>query len=302
MNAREYLSQAMWLDRIINQKLEEQERLKALAEKTTPSYSPVKVTGGERKNIREEHNVKLIDLKYINGTTKWYVSSIRKMLTNEKYKGDAILQKTYTVDFLTKKRVENKGEVPMYYVEESHPAIIDKEMWEAVQLEMERRKNYVERYGLTKIDYSCKENPFAGKVICGCCGSIFGRKVWNSTDERLRRYIWRCNRKYVVKGKKVCDNKHIDDKVLYEAFINTFNMMIENKDYFKKKWEEHLKSDNLLKKYKAKQFIEIIEKAEPLENFNLVLFEKMVEKKVIFKNKTIVISLLDGVEVEFEIE
>ncbi|TCT15990.1 DNA invertase Pin-like site-specific DNA recombinase [Natranaerovirga pectinivora] len=67
-----------------------------------------------------------------NGTTKWYVSSIRKMLTNEKYKGDAILQKTYTVDFLTKKRVENKGEVPMYYVEESHPAIIDKEMWETV--------------------------------------------------------------------------------------------------------------------------------------------------------------------------
>jgi hypothetical protein len=72
-----------------------------------------------------------------NGKVKWYESTKRKMLTNEKYKGDALLQKTYTVDFLTKKRVENKGEVPQYYVEESHPAIIDKETWEAVQLEAE---------------------------------------------------------------------------------------------------------------------------------------------------------------------
>ncbi|MBM7868699.1 hypothetical protein JOC70_000168 [Clostridium pascui] len=63
-----------------------------------------------------------------NGKSKWYKTSIRKMLSNEKYKGDALLQKTYTVDFLTKKRVENNGEVPQYYVEESHPATIDKEM------------------------------------------------------------------------------------------------------------------------------------------------------------------------------
>ena len=75
-----------------------------------------------------------------DGSIRWYESSIRKMLGNEKYKGDALLQKTYTVDFLTKKRVDNTGQVPQYYVEDSHPAIIDKEMWEAVQLETERRK------------------------------------------------------------------------------------------------------------------------------------------------------------------
>lgn len=67
------------------------------------------------------------------------------MLSNEKYKGDALLQKTYTVDFLTKKRVENNGEVPQYYVEESHPVIIDKEMCEAVQLEIERKRAFAER-------------------------------------------------------------------------------------------------------------------------------------------------------------
>lgn len=82
-----------------------------------------------------------------NGKDKWYESTLRRMLSNEKYEGDALLQKTYTVDFLTKKRVENNGEVPQYYVEDSYPAIIEKEMWEAVQLEIERRRKFAEGQG-----------------------------------------------------------------------------------------------------------------------------------------------------------
>lgn len=137
-----------------------------------------------------------------NGKAKWYESSIRKMLTNEKYKGDALLQKTYTVDFLSKKRADNNGQVPQYYVEDSHPAIIDKEMWEAVQLEMERRRNFALQYGIQKLEYATTSNPFAGRVICGSCGRVFGRKVWNSTNEKLRRLIWQCNGKYPAKGER----------------------------------------------------------------------------------------------------
>ncbi|MEN8907742.1 MAG: recombinase family protein, partial [Clostridiales bacterium] len=62
----------------------------------------------------------------INGTSKWYPGTIKRMLSNEKYKGDALLQKSYTADFLTKKRVKNKRELTQYYIENSHPAIIDK--------------------------------------------------------------------------------------------------------------------------------------------------------------------------------
>jgi site-specific DNA recombinase len=133
-----------------------------------------------------------------NGKSKWYESSIRKMLSNEKYKGDALLQKTYTVDFLSKKRVVNNGEVPRYYVEESHPPIIDKETWDAVQLEMERRRAFAETHQIQKIDYASDQQPFAGRVICGNCSRAYGRKVWNSTDERLRRVVWRCNNKYLA--------------------------------------------------------------------------------------------------------
>lgn len=123
------------------------------------------------------------------------------MLSNEKYKGEALLQKTYTVDFLSKKRVENTGQVLQYYVSESHPAIIEKETWEAVQLEMERRQLYATEYG---IGYVTRDNPFAGRVICGTCGRMFGRKVCNSTNEKQRRIIWQCNERYRVKGKKGC--------------------------------------------------------------------------------------------------
>jgi site-specific DNA recombinase len=235
-----------------------------------------------------------------NGKSKWYESSIRNMLSNEKYKGEALLQKTYTVNFLTKKRVVNNGEVPQYYIEESHPAIIDKDMWEAVQLEMERRRAFAEKYNISKLDYATVDNPFAGRVICGICGSTFGRKVWNSTDERNRRVIWRCNKKYSVKGKKGCENKHIDDRVLYQAFINTFNALIENKDYFLEKWKGE--SEDVLKKYKAKQFIKVIKNAEIFEEFDMDLFFKIVEKMTVLESKRIIVTLLDSTEVECEIE
>jgi site-specific DNA recombinase len=224
------------------------------------------------------------------------------MLSNEKYKDEALLQKTYTVDFLTKKRVEHNGEFPQYYVEESHPAIIDKEMWEAVQLEMIRRKAFAEKNNISKIDYATTDNPFAGRVICGNCGSTFGRKVWNSTDERLRRVIWRCNKKYAIKGEKGCGNKHIDDKVLYQAFINIFNTMIENKEYFMEKWKQGLQSENLLQRYKSKQFMKMIADAKVLKEFDIDIYFKIIEKMIVFEGNKIIVKLLDCTEIEVVIE
>ena len=237
-----------------------------------------------------------------NGKAKWYEGSIRKMLTNEKYKGDALLQKTYTVDFLSKKRADNNGQVPQYYVEDSHPAIIDKEMWEAVQLEMERRRNYALQYGIQKLEYATADNPFAGRVICGACGKVFGRKVWNSTDERFRRIIWRCNGKYVEKGERGCDSRHIDDRVLYQAFVDVFNMMVENKEYFLEKWEKRQGNENVLVRYKSKQLIEIITGARPITEFDIDLYFAMVEKVKVYDAGRMDVSLLDGTELECEME
>lgn len=237
-----------------------------------------------------------------NGKAKWYESSIRSMLSNEKYKGDALLQKTYTVDFLSKKRADNIGQVPQYYVEDSHPAIIDKYTWEAVQLELERRKEYAAKYGIQKLEYATVKNPFAGRVICGRCGTVYGRKVWNSTDERLRRVVWRCNGKYVVKGEKGCDSRHIDDRFLYQAFISTFNAVVENKDYFMDKWLSLQDGEDILKAVTAKRFIQIFSEADAIERFEVDLYFKLVEKIVVHDDGILVVSLLDGSDVECEVE
>ena len=119
--------------------------------------------------------------------TVWQRATVESILRNEKYKGSALLQKSFTVDFLTKKTKVNEGEVPQYYVEDSHPAIIEPWEWEQVQTELERRKSSRNRHRQT--------SPFSGKILCADCGGIFGAKTWNSTD-RYRRVVWQCNDKF----------------------------------------------------------------------------------------------------------
>lgn len=124
------------------------------------------------------------------GKQTWQTGVIRSILTNEKYKGHALLQKTYCENFLTKKMVKNTGQVQQYYVEDSHPAIIDPDEFDAVQAEIERRKSLgsIGRCG----------SPFSGKIVCGECGGYFGKKIWGSykSDKTYRREVYQCNDKY----------------------------------------------------------------------------------------------------------
>lgn len=155
------------------------------------------------------------------GGDKWYTHTINSILTNEKYKGSAILQKKFTVDFLTKKQKVNEGEVPQYYVEESHPAIIDPEEFELVQAEVMRRKILGKAYS--------SSNLFSAKLICGCCGGYFGSKVWHSTS-KYRRVIWQCNHKF-RNGEK-CTTPHLYEDEIKQKFIKVCGMVGEDKDDF----------------------------------------------------------------------
>ena len=152
------------------------------------------------------------------GKEKWSVSTITSILTNEKYKGDALLQKTYTADFLTKKSKKNHGEVPQYYIKDSHPAIIGPATFDLVQQEMERR--HPNRRQLHK------SSPFNAKIICGECGGYYGRKVWHSNSKH-RKQIWRCNHKY--EAGTVCATPNIDEPVLEAAFVEAFSKVLSNK-------------------------------------------------------------------------
>lgn len=181
--------------------------------------------------------------KYLNdneipgwtGKANWYPSAIQKMLQNEKYKGDALLQKTFTVDFLIKKRVQNDGQVNQYYVENSHEVIIDEETWETVQLEMARRKTYRDEHQLKSYIMQNDDNPFTTKVFCAECGSAFGRKNW--TTSRGKRKVWQCNNRYRIKGVEGCYSSHLDEATLEQIFIKALELLSENIDLLDGKWE-----------------------------------------------------------------
>ena len=108
------------------------------------------------------------------GNMKWRSDGIRKILTNEKYMGDALLQKTYTVDVLTKKRVANNGIVPQYYVENNHEAIIPRQLFMQVQKELQRRAHLRTENGKMKRVYSSKY-ALLSIIYCGKCGDLFRR-------------------------------------------------------------------------------------------------------------------------------
>ena len=153
-----------------------------------------------------------------SGKQKWQNSVIESILTNEKYKGDARLQKKFTTDFLTKKMKVNEGEVPQYYVRNSHPAIIEPGAWDAVQKEMQRRKaDPRQRY--------CN-SPFSGKIICGDCGCVYGSKVWHSTDQ-YKRVIWQCNGKF--KGEEKCSTPHLTEDQIKDAFREAVGKLITDR-------------------------------------------------------------------------
>ena len=158
-------------------------------------------------------------IKSPSGKDRWHISTVKSILTNEKYRGDALLQKQYTTDFLQKKRKTNNGEIPQYYVEEHHEAIIPPAQFDFVQAEFARREQNG-RYSGVSI--------FSNKIKCGCCGGWYGSKVWHSTD-KYRKVIYRCNRKY-GKDTPPCNTPHLSEEEIKKLFLKALNALVEAKE------------------------------------------------------------------------
>ena len=156
-------------------------------------------------------------IKTPGGKDVWNQKTVRRMLSNEKYKGDALLQKEFTVDFLQKKMKKNEGEVPQYYVEGNHEAIIDPAVFDMVQAELAKRSRGGSRYSGVSI--------FSNKIKCADCGGWYGSKVWHSTD-RYRKIVYRCNRKY---NNEKCQTSHVTEEEVKKAFVSAYNQLVTEK-------------------------------------------------------------------------
>lgn len=180
-------------------------------------------------NPKEAEIVKRIYKKYLEGNgifkivkllnsdgiptvtgSRWNEASVRTILRNEKYKGDVMLQKTYTPSYLTKLRKINRGQVDSYYIEDNHSPIVTKEAWERVQLEMQKR---AEAKGNSIGSIKCLNRyPLSGILFCSKCGSPLRRRTWNSKHS-CKKIVWQCSN-YIKNGKDACEGTVIDDEII----------------------------------------------------------------------------------------
>ncbi|WP_330652511.1 zinc ribbon domain-containing protein [[Clostridium] scindens] len=199
------------------------------------------------------------------------------------------------VDFLTKKRVRNEGEIQQYYIEDDHEAIIEPWIWECVQLEMKRRERYLED-NITRFSQNTEANPFSSKIICGECNRAFARKGWRTPSGD--RKVWQCSEWHKVKDVLRCGNRHIYEETLIEIYLMAWNRLLECREMLMPEWERKMPGEDLLAKFRAKDFMEITKDAQPIKELDIDLMIRTVDYIKVYKNGAVMTVFLDGTEIE----
>ena len=170
------------------------------------------------------------------GGKKWHTSTINKILRNEKYIGDALLQKTYTTDFLNKTRIKNNGLVPQYYVEGNHEAIIPKDIYLQVQEELVRRRVVKTSANGKKRSYSCN-HCFSQIIICGDCGEMFRRIHWNNRG--CKSIVWRCISRLEPTGME-CHARTVNEQELERGVVAALNELLGDREGYQRQLQQNV--------------------------------------------------------------
>lgn len=218
----------------------------------------------------------------------WSVSTIMSILRNEKYKGDALLQKVYTADFLNKKMKKNNGVLPQYYVENSHPAIIDEETFDLVQAELAKRggSSRGRRSG----------SVFDRKVICGDCGHFYGQKLWYS-DASGRVYVWRCTHKYDATPN--CGAPVVREDELQAAFITAFNQILGDKAGYVAELAAEIENAKPARIGQIRRYLKALDgQPDFITSFDGDAFKELVENITVRSSGDMAVCFKDGRKIE----
>lgn len=177
-------------------------------------------------------------IKTVTGLENWHPGTIDKMLSNEKFCGDACMQKTYTIDFLTKKKVKNQGYAPQYYIEDNHEAIIPKELFHQVQVEKARRASLNKAAVTRKANKAKKEkSKYSSKYVltelltCGECGHSYRRQTWSKYGQKSA--VWRCEDRLKQGTSSKCHHSPtLKEEQLHDAIMKAINKVVENNGDF----------------------------------------------------------------------
>lgn len=159
-------------------------------------------------------------IKTVTGNEKWHSGTIHKMLICEKYIGDAMLQKTYTIDFLTKKRVINDGIVKRYYIKNNHEPIISREQYSQVQEELKMRKNKAE----LGLKYSSKY-PLSALITCGDCQSGYTRCTWQNKKGK-KTVVWRCKERIKTGAPNCSTASNLKEELVYNVLVESLSSLL----------------------------------------------------------------------------
>ena len=184
-------------------------------------------SGASLRNLQDwlEEN----QIKTVLGESKWTTTSIKSILTNEKYCGDVLLQKTFRTDVISKKVIKNVGQMAQYYMPDHHEAIVSREQYNAVKAEMARRSALRSPSKSAVTGRSCYTSKYAlsDRLVCGECGTLYRRCTWTSLG---RKYpVWRCTSRLNY-GTKYChDSPTIKEEPLQAAILTAINSAMSNK-------------------------------------------------------------------------
>ena len=228
------------------------------------------------KRLNEE------DIPGVHGKACWHTVTIERILKNEKHCGDLLMQKTFTADFLTKKMEENEGDLEQYFIKDNHPPIVEREEWDAVQLEIERREKFRAEHSLKK--GSPTENPFFGRVFCGKCGGKYIRRFY----KKIREPFWKCENN---------DSDRVMESELKEIVVSAWNTLVEEREEKKSRWAKMAAEGNALEKYYGRMMLVATEEGR-IESEVPELTRMFLEEVVIQPDGRFLVRFLDGSEVK----
>ncbi len=271
------------------------------------------------------------------GNEVWHDSVIRKILQNEKYKGDSLFQKSYISDPITHQRKKNKGELTQYYAEFAFPKIVDRDLWELVHAEHERRTEYCREHGLNHYANSSEQFPFSSRIVCGVCGKTFqilssrqrdsfGKQYWRCTSfhgqhgmpiegreftphgqplrlgkDETKRYVTRyreLHRKLPQPRQMLCTDIEIDAGKPEKAFFHAWNLMVSKKLRYQASLKRTVDTTgDALLRYRAGELIRLLDEVGKISEFEYHLMLRVMERIEVTPQEKLSVCFLGGVRI-----
>lgn len=212
------------------------------------------------------------------GGTSWPETTIIGIIKNEKYKGDILMGKTFTVDPISKRRLDNFGEEDRFYIRDHHEPIISEEVFEKAQEILQRRSKARSLREDGKREKFSRQYAFSCLLECGFCGSTLSRRSWHSGTQ-YNKIIWQCVTS-TKKGKKFCpDSKGLAESTIEQAFIESYRLLCANDkdvlDEFLKRTEETLCDSNA-----AKQLVKVERELQSIEMKRSKLVDMRLDEEI----------------------